>query len=273
MIMAAPSVLLLRTAGTNCDRELAHAFTLVGATVDRLHINAVLADPSQLENYQIMGFPGGFSYGDDIASGKILANQLIHHLKAPLRRFIDDGKMILGVCNGFQVLVKSGLLPGPMAQLAADDWHPTTLTYNTSGKFEDRWVRVRSTSKHCKWIPEGVGGGVTLDLPVAHGEGRFVTRDQTVLDALRANDQVAFEYVDAGGQRAASYPELPNGSVDAIAGICDTTGRVLGLMPHPERIADPVNHPMFSRGNGKADGLVLFETAMSFLQQQQAVAV
>jgi phosphoribosylformylglycinamidine synthase len=268
--MPAPSVLLLRTAGTNCDRELAHAFTLVGASVERLHINALLADPSQLEKYQVLGLPGGFSYGDDIASGKILANQLIHHLKSPLRKFIDDGKLILGVCNGFQVLVKSGLLPGPMPQLAPDDWHPATLTYNTSGKFEDRWVRVKSISKNCKWIPES---GVTLDLPVAHGEGRFVTRDAAVLEALRANDQVAFEYVDAHGERAAAYPELPNGSVDAIAGITDVTGRVLGLMPHPERIADPLNHPFFTRGGGSPDGLVLFQTAASYIQSQQTVSV
>src|SRR6187551_2925936 len=185
--MPAPRVLLLRTAGTNCDRELAHAFSLVGAQVDALHINALLKDATQLEQYQVLAFPGGFSYGDDIASGKILANQLIHHLQAPLRTFIDEGKLILGVCNGFQILVKSGLLPGPMPQLAAEDWHPTTLTHNSNGRFQDRWVKVKAISKKSAWLP---AKPVVLDLPIAHGEGRFVTRDAAVMAALRANDQI-----------------------------------------------------------------------------------
>jgi phosphoribosylformylglycinamidine synthase len=273
--MAETRVLLLRTAGTNCDRELDHAFTLVGAEVESLHINALLADPTQLEKYQVLGFPGGFSYGDDIASGKILANQLIHHLKAPLRRFVDEGKLVIGICNGFQVLVKSGLLPGPMPQLSSDDWHPTTLTYNTQGRFEDRWVKVRAVSKKCAWLPEG-GIGVppmVLDFPIAHGEGRFVTRDGAVLEALRANDQIAFEYVNADGSRAGQFPALPNGSTEAIAGICDVTGRVLGLMPHPERVVHAENHPLFTRGGGKADGLAVFKTAMKYLREREAVTV
>ncbi len=268
--MPAPSVLLLRTAGTNCDRELGHAFERVGAEVTPLHINALLADPAQLAGYEILALPGGFSYGDDIASGKILANQLIHHLKGPLQQFVADGKLVLGVCNGFQVLVKSGLLPGPMPQLAAEDWHPVTLTYNTSGKFEDRWVKIRACSSLCKWLPPQ---GTVLEVPVAHGEGRFVTRDRAVMDALIANDQVAFRYVDAAGDLATTYPELPNGSADAVAGICDATGRVLGLMPHPERVVDAANHPLFSRGVGRADGLPLFEAAMAYLHAQRLVAV
>lgn len=265
-------VLLLRTAGTNCDRELAHAFSLVGAKVEALHINALLQAPAQLEQYQILGFPGGFSYGDDIASGKILANQLIHHLKTPLRTFVDEGKLVIGICNGFQVLVKSGFLPGPMPQLAADDWHPTTLTYNTSGRFEDRWVKLRTVSKKCAWLPVQEKP-IVLDFPIAHGEGRFVTRDAAVMAALRANDQVAFEYVDDQGQPAKEFPALPNGSMEAIAGICDITGRVLGLMPHPERIVEAENHPLFTRGGGKADGLVVFETAMKYLHAREAVTV
>ena len=265
-------VLILRSAGTNCNRELAHAFQLAGAHATQVHINALLDDPAQLANFQIIGLPGGFSYGDDIASGKILANQLIHHLKAPLRQFIDDGKMILGVCNGFQVLVKSGLLPGPIPQLDPADWHPATLTYNTSGKFEDRWVRIRPVSKLCKWIPETLPAA-PLSMPIAHGEGRFVTRDPALLAALRANDQIAFEYVDESGNRAAAYPDLPNGSIEAIAGICDITGRVLGLMPHPERIAEAVNHPLFPRGAGSPDGILLFNAAITHIRSHQAVVV
>lgn len=270
--MTAIRILLLRTAGTNCDRELAHAFTLAGAgsvTVDALHINALLKDPGQLANYQILGFPGGFSYGDDIASGKILANQIIHYLKAPLRQFIDEGKLVIGICNGFQVLVKCGLLPGPIPQLAAADTHPTTLTYNTSGKFEDRWVRIKSLSTICKWIVPGT----VFDVPVAHGEGRFVTRDAAVLEALKANDQIAFQYVDETGNAATLYPANPNGSSEAIAGICDLTGRVLGLMPHPERIVEPVNHPHFTRGTAHAGGLQVFQTALAYIREHQAVKV
>ena len=195
-------VLLLRTAGTNCDRELAHAFALAGAAVNTVHINALLKDPALLQQPQILALPGGFSYGDDIASGKILANQLIHHLRQPLRQFVADGKMILGICNGFQVLVKSGLLPGPLPQLAETDWHPTTLTYNTQGKFEDRWTLVRSESKVCKWLAPGK----VLALPIAHGEGRFVTRDAAVMQALQQNDQIVFRYVDAAGNPAQGFP-------------------------------------------------------------------
>ena len=269
--MADVKVLLFRTAGTNCDRELGFAFAQAGAEVKALHINAILRDPAVLQQYHILGFPGGFSYGDDIASGKIFANQLIHHLSAPLKQFVADGKMVIGICNGFQILVKSGLLPGPMGQLAADDWHPTTLTYNTCGSFVDRWVRIRSVSNVCKWMP----AGKTLWAPVAHGEGRFVTRDGAVMDALKANDQVAFEYVDETGKPAVEFPANPNGSMASIAGICDVTGRVLGLMPHPERIADAVNHPLYTRDPAAAgaDGKIMFETAVAHIRSQQAVAV
>ena len=262
--MSDVKVLLLRTAGTNCDRELAHAFQLAGAMPDLLHINKILHLPSLLENYQILAFPGGFSYGDDIASGKILANQLIHHLKGPLHQFIADGKLILGVCNGFQVLVKSGLLPGPTpgtdpaGEKGGGDWHPTTLTYNTSGKFEDRWIRVRAASRLCKWIPENAADQrLLLDLPIAHGEGRFVTKSPQILEALKANDQIAFQYVDQHGNPATAYPELPNGSVQSIAGICDATGRVLGLMPHPERVVDETL--------GGTDGQGLFKSLIEAL--------
>jgi len=268
--MTTPSVLLLRTAGTNCDRELANAFTLAGAAVTSLHINQLLANPTALAAPHILAFPGGFSYGDDIASGKILANQLIHHLKAPLRQFIDDGKLILGICNGFQVLVKSGLLPGPMAQLAPADWHPTTLTYNTNGRFQDRWVTIRSESGLCKWFPKNR----TMRVPIAHGEGRFVTRTPEILAALKENDQIAFRYIDEAGQPAKTFPANPNGSTESIAGICDVTGRVLGLMPHPERICDPLNHPQWTRtGAETPEGLLLFQTAVEYIRSQQAVTV
>lgn len=270
MTESSVNVLLLRTAGTNCDKELAHAFTLAGANVTTVHINALLKDPGQLEKPQIVALPGGFSYGDDIASGKILANQLSHHLSVPLKQFIADGKMIFGVCNGFQVLVKCGLLPGPIMQLEASDTHPTTLTYNSHGRFEDRWVTIKSYSNLCKWLP----AGRSMTVPIAHGEGRFVTRSPEILEHLKSNDQVVFRYVDAAGEPATVFPENPNGSTDSIAGICDITGRVLGLMPHPERIVDVLNAPAWTRGRSQIpEGLPLFQTAVEFVRQKQVVAV
>jgi phosphoribosylformylglycinamidine synthase len=264
-------VLLLRTAGTNCDRELTLAFQRAGAAVESLHIHRLLADPAVLGNFQILGFPGGFSYGDDIASGKILANQLTHHLRDPLEQWVRDGKMILGVCNGFQVLVKAGLLPGPMPQLEPSDLFCATLTHNAKARFEDRWVRLQSQSAVCKWIEPGK----SLFLPIAHGEGRFAVRDQAVMDALDANDQIALRYVTADGLPAVDFPDNPNGSADAIAGICDITGRVLGLMPHPERFIDAMQHPFWTRQSGQAvpDGLQLFENAVKYIHAGMAVSV
>ncbi len=264
-------VLLLRTAGTNCDRELALAFQRVGAAVEAVHIHRLLADPTQLTDFQILGFPGGFSYGDDIASGKILANQLVHHLRAPLGQWVRDGKMILGVCNGFQVLVKAGFLPGPMPQLDTADLFCTTLTHNAQARFEDRWVRLQSQSAVCKWIEPGK----SLLLPIAHGEGRFAVRDHAVMDALKTNDQIVLRYVTADGSPAVDFPDNPNGSADAIAGICDVTGRVLGLMPHPERFIDSMQHPFWTRLHGHAapDGLQLFENAVKYIHKAMAVSV
>lgn len=263
--------LLLRTAGTNCDRELALAFEMAGSHVDTVHINRLLENPGQLAEYQILGLPGGFSYGDDIASGRILANQLVYHLGDALQQWIADGKMILGICNGFQVLVKAGLLPGPIPQLAPGDHFPATLTDNINGRFIDRWVRVRSESVQCKWV----GGGICFDLPIAHGEGRFMVRDQAVLEALRANDQIVFRYVDAADQVATDNPANPNGSVDAIAGVCDLTGRVLGMMPHPERFINPHLHPSWTRNDNlpAAVGLDLFKNAVDYIRQNMAVTV
>jgi phosphoribosylformylglycinamidine synthase len=264
-------VLLVRTAGTNCDRELALAFKQAGATVETVHVHRLLAEPGQLADFHILGFPGGFSYGDDIASGKILANELLHHLRTPMEQWVRDGKMILGVCNGFQVLVKAGLLPGPLPQLEPSDIFTATLTHNAQARFEDRWVRLKSGSSLCKWIEPGI----SLRLPIAHGEGRFAVRNQAVMDALEANDQIVLRYVSEDGNPATDFPDNPNGSAGAIAGICDMTGRILGLMPHPERFIDPIHHPFWTRLDGKAaaDGLQLFENAVKYVYSSMAVSV
>jgi len=251
--------LIIRTAGTNCDQETKFAFERAGSEVSLLHINRVNENPSLLGEHQILALPGGFSYGDDIASGKILANELLQGLADQLKKFVDDGKLVIGICNGFQVLVKMGLLPGPFGR---DTKQTVTLTFNDSNKFEDRWVYLRADSGKSPFI----GKGEMIYLPVAHGEGKFLAKDDATLDAVRSNGQVVFRYVDADGNTGRPYPVNPNGSADDIAGICDTTGRVLGLMPHPERHVLPTQHPRWTRDGlaGEGDGMRMFRNAVQY---------
>ena len=232
-----PKALILRSAGANCDSETAYAFERAGATGELVHLNRLLENPAALRDHQILAVPGGFSYGDDIAAGKILARKLSHHLYEPLRDFVAAGKPIIGICNGFQVLVKTDLLPGAVngrtGQLC-------TLTNNDNGRFVDQWIHLTPVSNKCVWT----AGLERFDLPIAHGEGRFVYADQDVRQAMRANDQIALVYVKADGSPAnADFPDNPNGSADDIAGICDESGLVFGLMPHPERYLEPFQHP------------------------------
>ena len=265
--MATIQALVVRAPGTNCDGETCHAFELAGARPVRVHVNALLESPAMLAESQVLVIPGGFSYGDDVAAGKILANQLRIGLGDHLRRFRDAGKLILGICNGFQVLVKSGLLPGwedvqPAAQ-------PATLAHNDSGKFEDRWIHLEAEPGQCPFL-HGIS---SLDLPIAHGEGKFVCWDEGVLQQLHSNGQIVFRYASAiSNQRSAisnqllPYPINPNGSQANIAAICDPTGRVLGLMPHPERHVDPTQHPQWTRRPRapEGDGLALFRNAVQY---------
>ena len=256
--MATVKALILRAAGTNCDYETQYAFEKVGAQAERVHVNRLIEDPQRLHDYQILCIPGGFTYGDDVAAGKILANQLRYRLGEELGRFHDEEKLILGICNGFQVLVKLGLLPG----LDGLGNQQCTLTANDSNRFEDRWVHLAIEESPSVFFERGA----LISLPVAHGEGKFVPRDETVLKQLRRRHLVVFRYVDAQG-RSADYPVNPNGSVDDIAGICDPSGRVLGLMPHPERHVEPYHHPRWTREGlkGEGDGLALFRNAVRFL--------
>ncbi|MDD5501674.1 MAG: phosphoribosylformylglycinamidine synthase I, partial [Candidatus Omnitrophica bacterium] len=231
--MIRPKVCVLRSAGTNCDKETAAAFELAGAKAKLLHVNSLVAGEAGLGDFHILALPGGFSYGDDIASGKIFANELRFKLADSLRRFIGEGKLIIGICNGFQILVKSGLLPGGAAME-----QEASLIINDSGKFEARWVYLRPEGR-CVWTK---GLRKIIYLPVAHGEGKFVARDRKALNRLNSNGQVVFRYCDAGG-RPCGYPGNPNGSTGGIAGICDDTGRIFGLMPHPERHLYSAAHP------------------------------
>ncbi len=259
--MAQVKAIVLRAAGINCDMETEHAFELAGAAAQRVHINRLIEDKSTLENFQILVIPGGFSYGDDVAAGKILSNQIIHHLSEAIRKFIDDGKLVLGICNGFQVLVKTGILPGIDSSNGQGN---VTITYNDSGKFEDRWVYLAPQTDRCVFLD----AGRQIYLPIAHGEGKVVTKDSETLEKLKTDGHVVFKYVDKNGEQG-DYPVNPNGSTDSIAGLTDTTGRVLGLMPHPERFVRPTQHPHWTRlDDGQADdGMMIFNNAVKFVEE------
>ncbi len=262
--MATPRALVLRTAGTNCDLETKHAFELAGAVTELAHINWLTASDTPLANVQILALPGGFTYGDDIAAGKVLAVELTHSLRRHLQDFIFGGGVIIGICNGFQTLVKTGLLPDARVLPAAE--RNLTLTHNDSGKFEARWVRLRSPhdTKCIFAAPDE-----ELELPVAHGEGKLVARDPQVIKDLIAGGQVVYRYAGRNGAVPA-YPEDPNGSVDNIAGICDQSGRVFGLMPHPERHVIGCQHPRWTRENragAEGDGLRIFRRAVDYFKK------
>lgn len=258
-IMSKVKVLVLRTAGTNCDLETAFAFESFGAQADRVHIKQLSSDEVSLENYHILAIPGGFSYGDDIESGRILANELRIHLKKDIDNFIRSKKLIIGICNGFQILVKAGILPG-----LSKNGQEATLTHNDSGKFEDRWVHLKVEGQSV-WTDE-------LDevvfYPVAHAEGKFLA-DAGLIKDLSEKKQVVFRYVNPDGSKP-DYPADPNGSLNQIAGICDPTGHVLGLMPHPERHFLFQHHPYWTRLDKKekyGQGAKIFENGVNYIKQ------
>lgn len=256
--MATPRVLVLRAPGTNCDQETAFAFEQAGGRAEVAHVNRLLENPQMPADFQILCIPGGFSFGDDIAAGKIFANLIRHHLNETLAEFKAAGKLVLGICNGFQVLIKSGLLLAD-----SDAGAPATLMWNDSGKYEDRWVRLQTEGEHCVFL-RGID---RLELPVAHAEGKFVARDPETLSGLESRQQLCLRYDGhrIGGQIA--YPENPNGSQADVAGVCDETGRVFGLMPHPERNIDATHHPQWTRRPvcEHGDGLQIFRNAIAYL--------
>lgn len=256
-------VIVIRAAGSNCDGETVHTFEMCGAQTELVHINELLRKEKDLHEYQILAIPGGFTYGDDISAGKILANEFKYLIIEELVKFTGEGKLIIGICNGFQVLVKAGLLPDAnLAQTEPD----TTLSFNDSGKFEDRWVYLKpNRNSKCVFsqnLPE------VIYLPVAHSEGKFICRNNQVLKRLKNNGQIVFQYADANGAPV-DYPGNPNGSIEGIAGICDASGRILGLMPHPERFVVPVQHPRWTREgkNLQADGLQIFKNGVDYARK------
>lgn len=248
--------LILRAPGTNCDAEAAFAFQQAGAEVASVHINQLIHREPRLADYQIMVIPGGFTYGDDIAAGKVLANELRLKLGEDIQRFIEDGGLILGICNGFQVLAKAGILP----RLADSGSPRLTLTNNDSGKFECRWVHLKVNGESPCVFTRGID---SMELPIAHGEGKVVAEPE-VLPELN----VALYYTDERGDTSAGYPHNPNGSVNNIAGICDASGRVFALMPHPERHIRGTQHPRWTRLGAEehGDGLQIFINAVKWAQ-------
>lgn len=255
-----PKILILHATGSNRDRDVAWACELAGGLPEIVHINSLVAGERRLGDYQMLVLPGGFSYGDDLGAGKLWAVALRHRLAGEVAAFIAAGRPVLGICNGFQALVKAGLLPG-----GGDPAHASTssatLTRNASAQFECRWVYLQpQPDSPCVFTRDL---SEPIYCPVAHGEGRFVTRDTAALAGIEARGGVALRYVDAQGQ-SADYPWNPNGSQAAIAGVTNPSGTILGLMPHPENHLIPPQHPQYHRDQRGLSGLPLFENGIRY---------
>ena len=256
--MVKPRALILRVAGTNCDLETEWAFKMAGARPERIHINSIVSGEVRIADYQILAIPGGFSYGDDIGAGKVLSNELKYKVWDGISRFIEKRKPIIGICNGFQVLAKSGILP----------WHSSqevTLAWNDSGSFEDRWVYLKVEKSVCPFtegLPE------IIRLPVAHAEGKFICANERVLKKIQDKKQIVFRYVSSNG-KSVGYPFNPNGSEGDVAGICDSSGVILGMMPHPERCLLKYHYPDWTGICGNRDtygfGFRIFQNAVKYM--------
>ncbi len=246
--------LVLRAPGTNCDVETVFAFEQAGSAVDSAHVNELVRGEKSLSHYQILVIPGGFTYGDDVSAGKILANELRLKLGGDVQRFIEGGGLILGICNGFQVLVKAGILP-PL-----ENGQRLTLAGNDSNRFECRWVYLRVDQESSCVFTKGIGA---MYLPVAHAEGKIMAEAETLSEL-----NVVLRYADEKGNVRAGYPYNPNGSLGNIAGICDASGRIFALMPHPERFIRWTQHPRWSRETPQqhGDGLAIFRNAVEWVR-------
>ena len=263
--MRQPKALILFATGTNRDRDAAQALTLAGAQPVIVPLNRLRGGAVRFSDYQMLVLAGGFSYADALGAGKLLALDLQVYFASEVQGFIQSGKPVLGICNGFQALVKAGILPGPAdgAVSAETDSSTATLTFNAGGHFECRWVSLAPRSQRCIWTR---GLVEAIDCPVAHGEGNFTAANPAMLDRLAANDQIALVY-QAAGSDTAGYPANPNGSMGDIAGICNVQGNVLGLMPHPENHIYPYQHPRWTRGEQGRSGLALFRNGVEYAKE------
>jgi phosphoribosylformylglycinamidine synthase I len=267
-----PLALVVRAPGTNCDAEMVRAFRLAGADAELIHLDTLIDEPKRLDRAHLLGFPGGFSYGDDVASGRVFALRLRQRLYPPLRAAAGRGVAMIAACNGFQIIVQAGLLPGPYDGPFPESPAPqqVSLTFNEGGRFIDRWCGVEyDASSVCIWTRDlaraGLSGSARM-LPIAHGEGRFVARDADVMAALKSRGMIAVRYANG---------DNPNASDDSVAGICDATGRIFGLMPHPERFLDWTRHPFWTRLSpaeraGDTPGLAMFRSAVSVVRAEMS---
>lgn len=258
--------------GTNCENEVAHACRLAGAECDIVHIAELLTGRVELASYHFLNFAGGFLDGDDLGSAKAGANRLTHarvaggkpSLAEQIHQFIADGKLIMGVCNGFQLMVKMGLLPGLDGDYRQQN---TTLTFNDGGRFEDRWTYLAVDPASPCVYTRGLKG---IYLPVRHGEGKFVAETPALLASLEAQHQTVLKYADADFRPTMTYPQNPNGSQGAVAGLCDPSGRIFGLMPHPEAYVHRTHHPRWTREDLPEEGmgLWLYQNAVTFIERE-----
>lgn len=255
--MSNVKAIMLRAPGTNCDFETKVAFEMAGAEVDTVLVTELFRGRKRLADYQIMVLPGGFTYGDDISAGKIMANEIKRGLGDDIKKFIEAGKLIIGICNGFQVMVKTGILPG----ISGMGGQPLTLTNNDSGRFECRWVYLKVNKDSPCVFTRGMEG---MYIPVAHGEGKLIA-EPGVAEKLN----IVVRYADPDGDTQAGYPWNPNGSLDNAAGICDDSGRVFALMPHPERFVRWTQHPRWTREKPReaGDGLRVFQNAVDWVKK------
>lgn len=251
-------VIILTGYGINADKELQWAFNLAGGKADLVHLEDLIENQKLLNGYQILAFPGGFSFGDHIASGKVIANIIKYNLLENIKEFIERKKLIIGICNGFQIITKLGLVPNIDGKYNQG----CSLIENNSAKFEDRWVWVKNTQKNSIWLNK-----ITqLYLPVRHGEGKFITKDKIILDDIEQNNQISLKYIDPSNE-SVKYPFNPNGSVLDIAGITNKTGTVFGLMPHPEAFLFKENHPNWTENiQIEHTGLEIFKNGIKYFK-------
>lgn len=261
-------VCVLQSDGTNCDNELFYAFKKFGGYPEFVHVNELRNKTKSLKDFDILALPGGFSYGDDVVSGKIWAIELISFLKNEIENFRKKGGLIIGICNGFQVLIRTGLLPfGNLGKMDA------TLSNNDSGHFECRWVNLKTENSKCVFLKSNykqslssLREGSVGHFAVNHGEGKFFSTPE-VIKKVEDENLVVFRYVDDQGNPTQNYPQNPNGSINAIAGVTDPSGRVLGLMPHPEKFIDTTQYPNWRREKiSKPHGSFIFEDMIKFVK-------
>lgn len=281
--MPAPRALILRAPGTNCDVETAYAFELAGAVPERIHINRLIENPALAARYQILCFPGGFSYGDDIAAGRILATRLRRHLSEMVNDFAHGSRdsLVLGICNGMQVMMRLGVLTSELSSTDADSTEPgddvsgehnapATLTWNRHGRYEARWVHLAvDPQTPCVFLR----GVEQMYLPIAHAEGNFVAASDGVRQELNRQGRLPLRYCRQGQSESPlpdeslDFPLNPNGAQANVAGVCSASGRVFGMMPHPERYIDPTQHPFWTRLDDPGEhgqGMVIFNNAVSY---------